>query len=101
MAAIDSKNKLELLSIYQQKGISKKTGNPYEINKGQFVIHTPNGVRIGAMSMRNELLNTKPGSYLAEFELNIDFDNNIVPIICGLHPIDAKTLTPAAAASVK
>jgi hypothetical protein len=101
MAAIDSKNKLQLLEIFKKSDVSRKTGLPYTITQGQFVVHTPTGIRVGTLSMRGDLAETPPGDYLAEFELGIDFDNKIVPLISKLHPFGTKPPAPAPASAAK
>lgn len=101
MSAIDSKNKIQLLNTHVEKGVSRKTGMPFEIAKGQCVVHTPEGLRVGVLRITKELIDTAPGEYLAEFALGLDYENNLVPRIVGLHPFGGKTLSPAAAAGAK
>jgi hypothetical protein len=86
MSAVDNKHLIEVLAVNVQRGTAKKSGNPYEIHKAQCVIKGPDGViQIGEMNLPKHLIETKPGKYLAEFELGVNFDRLVVPVITNLH----------------
>jgi hypothetical protein len=97
MAAVDNKHLIEILAVNKAGGISKKTGNPWEMHKAQCVIKGPdNGVQIGELNLPKNLIETKPGKYLAEFELGVNMDLKVVPIITVLHPFGGdKPAAPA------
>jgi len=48
------------------------------------------------------LADTKPGKYLAEFQLAVSFERIVIPQIIALHPHGVvNTVTPKEAAAVK
>jgi hypothetical protein len=103
MAAIDNKNLLEILSINVQSGVSKKTGQPFSLPKAQCILKSGDGtIRIGELMLPKDMAETKPGKYLAEFELDVSFDLRVVPRVIALHAYaDKPVLSPAAAAAQK
>jgi hypothetical protein len=87
MSAVDNKHLLEILAVNLQKGISKKTGNPYEIYKAQCVVKGPDqSIQVGELNLPKHLKETTPGKYLAEFELGVNVERLLVPVITNLHP---------------
>jgi hypothetical protein len=86
MSAIDHKHLVEILSIIRANGISKKTGNPWEMYKAQCIVRGPDGVtKIGELVLPKALIDTPPGKYLAEFELDVSFERVVVPVVVNLH----------------
>lgn len=86
MAAIDSKHLVEILAVNRESGTSKKTGNAWEMFKAQCIITSDNRTKIGELIMPKHLVDTTPGKYLVEFELDVSFDRVVVPRIIALHP---------------
>lgn len=88
MAAIDNKHLLEILNVVVQSGTSKKSGNPFTLHKAQCVFHGgADGMQIGQLILAPKIAEvTKPGKYLAEFELGVNFNLEVVPRITALHP---------------
>lgn len=102
MSAIDNKHLINILAINTDTGISKKTGNAWSMPKAQCVVTGPDGVvKIGELILPKALAETKPGQYLAEFELDVSFDRVVVPRITALHPFAAKTAQPVQPATAK
>ena len=98
MAAIDNKHLIELLAVNPEGGISKKTGQQWQSWKAQCVVRGPdNSIKVGALRLPEKLKDTPPGRYLAEFELGVSFDNQIIPLIVQLQPFDQATKAQAKA----
>ena len=106
MAAVDNKHLIEILAVNHESGIGKKTGQPWEMWKAQCVIKGPdNSIKIGELTLSKSMKDTPPGRYLAEFELGVNFDNKVVPLLTKLHlhgdsagrvPLSGKSSAPAA-----
>jgi hypothetical protein len=106
MSAIDNKHLIEIIAVNLEGGTTKNgpnAGKPWEMRKAQCVIKGPdNSVKVGVLTLPKVMQEPKPGRYLAEFELGIDFDNKVIPLLTALHPFDNKnSSTPAAAAAPK
>jgi len=87
MSAIDNKHLIDIVGISHASGISKKSGNAWEMYRAQCVVSGPdNAVKVGELLLPNALKDTAPGRYLAEFELDVSFDRLVVPRITALHP---------------
>lgn len=87
MAAIDNKHLIEIISINVRSGVARASGRPYEIHEAQCVIHGPDGAKaVGQLNLPKLLADsTKPGRYLAEFELAVSMDRMVVPRVTVLH----------------
>lgn len=98
MAAVDNKHMIEILAVNPESGVSKKTGMPWQMYKAQCVIKGPdNSIKIGELNLNSSMKDTAPGKYLAEFELGVNFDNKVIPLLTKLHPFgDAGKAVPAA-----
>lgn len=97
MAAVDNKHLIEILAVNKQSGTARKSGNPYEIYKAQCVVKGPDqSIQVGELNLPKSLIETTPGKYLAEFELGVNFDRMIVPMITKLHPFGDSAKSAAA-----
>lgn len=86
MAAIDNKHLIEILTIISESGISKKTGQPWQMWKAQCVIRGgDNDIKVGVLNVSEKMKDTPPGKYLAEFELGVNFENKVIPLLTKLH----------------
>lgn len=95
MAAIDNKHLVEIIAVNRDSGISKKTGNPWEMCKAQCIVRGPdNLMKIGELILPKALSETPPGKYLVEFELDVSFERVVVPRITQLHPWAGEIPTP-------
>ena len=98
MAAVDNKHMIEVLTTKVEEGISKKTGMPWVMRKVQCIVRGPdNSLVVGVLSLPRGFEDVVPGKYLAEFELGIDFDNKVIPLLVKLHPF-GETAKPVAKA---
>lgn len=98
MAAVDNKHLIEIVAVNKQSGTAKKSGNPYEIYKAQCIVKGPDqSIQVGELNLPKSLIETTPGKYLAEFELGVNFDRMVIPMITKLHPF-GEGAKPAAAA---
>lgn len=87
MAAIDNKHLIEILTIIPEGGISKQSGKPWQMWKAQCVIKGPdNSIKVGVLNVSEKMKDTPPGKYLAEFELGVNFENKVIPLLTALHP---------------
>jgi hypothetical protein len=99
MSAVDNKHLIEILAVNKSNGIAKKTGNPWEMWKAQCVVKGPDqSIQIGELNLPKSLTDTAPGKYLAEFELGVNFDRMVIPMITKLHPFDGATKASSPAA---
>lgn len=103
MSAIDNKHLINIVAVNKESGIAKKTGNAWEMHKAQCVVTGPDGsTKIGELILPKALADTKPGKYLAEFQLAVSFERIVIPQIIALHPHGVvNTVTPKEAAAVK
>lgn len=86
MSAIDNKHLIEIVSIQESSGISRKTGNPWKMYRAQCVVTGgDSGAKVGELLLPDSLKDTAPGKYLAEFQLDVSFERLVVPRITALH----------------
>lgn len=82
------KTRLEILFVQVNKGVSKKSGLPYEIHMAQCVMSKPDGSKIvGDLPLNQTLRETKPGTYEAEFDFRKDFSGRISGEVIALVPV--------------
>lgn len=100
MAAVDNKHQLQILAVNLSEGKSKRTGNDWRMHKAQCVMQGPDGsVQVGELLLPKSMAHVPPGKYLAEFELGINYDRLVVPVLTQLHPSDPATKSAFAAAT--
>lgn len=94
MSAIDNKHLLEIIGVIPQE-YPPKNGRPGGvIHKAQCVFHGgDSGVQVGQLLLPQNLKDTPPGKYLAEFELGVNYKLEVVPKITLLHP-HGKSVSP-------
>lgn len=77
-----------------KKGVSKKTGNPYEIHTAQTALIDVNGNvdTVGVLDIPTELRGkVNPGRYTATFAMKTNFQNGrIEAVLTGLVPLADK-----------
>lgn len=97
--------KLTIIAINSRAGVSAKTGRPYSMHEAQCILTEEvvdaNGavapqVKVGRVNVADELKDTTPGDYLAEYKLFVSRDGELVARIVGLKGLNAR---PAANAS--
>lgn len=97
MSAIDNKHLIEIVSVQEASGISRKTGNPWKMYRAQCVVTGgDSGAKVGELLLPDSLKDTSPGKYLAEFQLDVSFERLVVPRITALHPHGANANRPQA-----
>jgi len=85
-----STNWINIINVISRSGISKKTGLPWTMNFAQCVLIALDGeLKIGKMLLPKALNDTKPGEYLASFQLDVDYETDVVPVITALHPYNS------------
>ena len=103
MSAIDNKHLIDIVSVQEASGISRKTGNPWKMYRAQCVVTGgDSGAKVGELLLPDSLKDTTPGKYLAEFQLDVSFERLVVPRITALHPHGANArpqAKPATAAA--
>ncbi len=83
-------NWINIINVISRSGISKKTGLPWTMNFAQCVLIALDGeLKIGKLLLPKALNDTKPGEYLASFQLDVDYETDVVPVITALHPYNA------------
>ncbi|MBB5391288.1 MULTISPECIES: hypothetical protein [unclassified Herbaspirillum] len=91
MSAIVNSHLIDIVAVAHASGISRKTGQPWDMYRAQCVVTGPDkGVRIGQLLLPNTLKETRPGKYLAEIGLDVNWECEVVPVVIGLHPYGAK-----------
>ncbi|AJY28032.1 cellulose synthase [Burkholderia pseudomallei] len=98
-----SKQKLTILQVIQRGGISKRTGQPWEIHTAQCVLEQENSegkqILVGTINLPAALKDSAPGDYLAEFALQQSMEGKLEPRIVSLAPFGRPTAKAAAASS--
>ncbi|AYE29146.1 hypothetical protein [Burkholderia pseudomallei] len=98
-----SKQKLTILQVIQRGGISKRTGQPWEIHTAQCVLEQENSegkqILVGTINLPAALKDSVPGDYLAEFALQQSMEGKLEPRIVSLAPFGRPTAKAAAASS--
>lgn len=87
MSAIDNKHLIEIVSVQESSGVSRKTGSPWKMYRAQCVVTGGDkGAKVGELLLPDTLKETQPGKYLAEFQLDVNFERLVIPRITALHP---------------
>jgi hypothetical protein len=101
------KTKIQILSIIQNAGRSKKTGNDYDMRMAQTVAEVvqKDGTilpMVGVLLLPAEHKDTRPGFYLIDFRLSVSQQGRIESVVGTMTPCDSngKEIAPASAAPV-
>ncbi|ABN83768.1 cellulose synthase [Burkholderia pseudomallei] len=98
-----SKQKLTILQVIQRGGISKRTGQPWEIHTAQCVLEQESSegkqILVGTINLPAALKDSPTGDYLAEFALQQSMEGKLEPRIVSLVPFGRPTAKAAAASS--
>jgi len=99
---MSNRQKLQIVDVIENSGISQRTGKPYTMRRAQCVLHqhTPEGEQcvVGTIFLPDALKEFGRGEYLAEFAFAQSREGELVPRIVTLQPFGA-TPKPAARAS--
>jgi hypothetical protein len=92
------KAKLEILSLEKQSGVSKKSGNAYEIRKAHVVLHRDDGNKeVAVLMVPKDVPDPAPGVYEAEFGIAVDFQTReLRGVVAALHPAKLSEVKKAA-----
>jgi hypothetical protein len=92
------KAKLEILSLEKQSGVSKKSGNAYEIRKAHVVLHRDDGNKeVAVLMVPKGVPDPIPGVYEAEFGISVDFQTReLRGVVSALHPAKLSVVKTAA-----
>jgi len=98
-----SKQKLTILQVIQRGGISKRTGQPWEIHTAQCVLEQESSdgkqILVGTINLPAALKDSPTGEYLAEFALQQSMEGKLEPRIVSLVPFGRPTAKAAASAA--
>lgn len=100
---MDSKHLVQIVGVNTLDYKSKKTGQDGQMKFAQCVITSKTEdkgeqIIVGELLLPKHLEDTQPGSYLAEFELNVGMDKRVGARLARLHPVNAKPQAVAASA---
>jgi hypothetical protein len=87
-----------------RKGVSKKTGNPYEMQDAECMLLDETGLpqTVGVLMIPKDLMGkVVPGVYAASFTLGTDQERRIVARVVELRPMQIKDGRVTAVAPVK
>ncbi len=101
--------KLTIIAINSRNGVSAKTGRPYSMHEAQCILTeevvdangaaTPQ-VKVGRVNVADELKDTTPGDYLADYKLFVSRDGELVARIVGLKSLNMRPAANAQKAQV-
>lgn len=81
---------IEIMSVEEKSGVSKKTGQPYNMRGAHAVVYLPEGKQVGVVRMPRDMPSPAPGFYEAVFGLAIDFQTrDVVGRLVELKPASA------------
>jgi len=93
-------NWINIINVISRSGISKKTGLPWTMHFAQCVLVALDGeLKIGKLLLPKALNDTQPGEYLASFQLDVNYETDVVPVITALHPFTGNASPRSNAAS--
>lgn len=90
---MSSRQKLQIVDVIENSGISQRTGKPYTMRRAQCVLHqqTTDGEQfvVGTIFLPEALKECGRGEYLAEFAFAQSREGELVPRIVSLQPFSA------------
>ena len=99
-----SKQKLQILEVVKRSGISKKTGNAWEIHAAQCVltqeVEGKSQIVVGTINLPDQLKTVAPGEYLADFAFFQSMEGKLEPRITSLVPFGMSGPKPKAGAGL-
>ncbi|MDO8291175.1 MAG: hypothetical protein Q7T44_18335 [Parvibaculum sp.] len=67
------KSSIEILSVEEKSGVSKKSGQPYNIRTAHVILDADEGRQVGVLNLPKDMEKPNPGLYTAEFGIGVDF----------------------------
>lgn len=92
------KSKIEIINVVQVAGVSRKTGNDYDIRNAQCVVRDPDPAtgevkpKIGVLSLPVRYKDVPKGVYMVEFEAAVGQNSRIVSEVVDVKQWDAAAL---------
>jgi hypothetical protein len=87
-----------------RKGISKKTGNPYEMQDAECLLldEAGNASNVGVLMIPKDLMGkVSPGDYACSFTLGTDMERRVIARVTELRPVKIEAGRVTALAPVK
>lgn len=72
------KSSVEILSVEEKSGVSKKSGQPYNIRTAHVILDAEDGRQVGVLNLPKDMEKPKNGKYMAEFGIGVDFQTRQV-----------------------
>ncbi|MGA4099449.1 hypothetical protein ACI2S5_00500 [Ralstonia nicotianae] len=97
--------KLTIIAINSRTGVSAKTGRPYSMHEAQCILTEgvadatgvmSEQIKVGRVNVADELKDTIPGDYVADFKLFVSRDGELVARIVGLKAMTVSRPAPPA-----
>ena len=100
---MSSRQKLQIVDVIENSGISQRTGKPYTMRRAQCVLHqqTEEGEQcvVGTIFLPDSLKEHGRGEYLASFAFAQSREGELTPRIVSLEPFTPVRPTAKSAAS--
>lgn len=93
---------IQVLRVEVRRGVSRRTGLPYQMAEAQCVFHAPNPETgelqpsVGTMLLPKGQEDAKPGNYVAAFTLRSNREGRVEAVIASLLPAVAERAKVAA-----
>jgi hypothetical protein len=100
--------KLTIIAINSRNGVSAKTGRPYSMHEAQCILTEgvadatgalTEQMKVGRVNVADELKDTVPGDYVADFKLFVSRDGELVARIVSLKALNASRVAPSGSAA--
>lgn len=100
---ISMQSRIQILHITHKDGVSKKSGNAYEMRFAQCIVHSvePSGEvvpLVGELILPKEFNAMGPGDYLVDFKVMIDQNKRVGAVVSSMVPYPAKAAAAPASA---
>lgn len=89
------KARIQVLHVETKKGVGKKSGQPYEMDVCQCVVHGET-LQVGELVLPKDHPKVTPGMYEGSFGVSVDMNKRIGGVLISLTPITATAATKAA-----
>lgn len=102
--------KLTIIAINSRNGVSSKTGRPYSMHEAQCILtedvadatgaFSPQ-MKVGRVNLADELKDTAPGDYVADYKLVVSREGDLVPRIFALKSLNTRPVARPSGADQK
>lgn len=90
--------RVTVFQVDKRNGISKTTGNKWEMTIAQCMVDAHGQKLVGEMILPRDHPDVKPGDYDATFTVSIDRDKRITGQVATLTPVRASQVSPVKSA---